>query len=169
MFFICIFLFFDFYFDCLLNFSDFLNFFECLLFFVFSFIFSFLKYWFLYVFLWNLFRFSYCFLRFYFLEFVLECVDCFFQLFLMYFWIFENFSVFFWARTAAFRSSPLRSTPGLCNELARPCVSTSKPTGRRSGLANPYTATDVYEALAWEHPWCDQCLRRAPASWWPPE
>ena len=35
-------------------------------------------------------------------------------------------------------------------------------------LVNPYTSTHVFEALAWERPWCDQCLRQAPASWWPP-
>ena len=40
--------------------------------------------------------------------------------------------------------------------------------GKAKHLVNPYTTTDVYEALAWERPWCDQCLRRAPASWWPP-
>ena len=32
-------------------------------------------------------------------------------------------------------------------------------------LVNPSTTTDVFEALAWERPWCDQCL--PPASWWP--
>ena len=161
---------FDFYFDCLLNFSDFLNFFECLLFFVFSFIFPFLKYWFLYVFFLEFVPFFLVFLAFLFFGIRFGMRGLFLSV--VFWYIFEFlriFQIFFLARTAAFRSSPLRSTPGLCNELARPCVSTSKPTGRRSGLANPYTATDVYEALAWERPWCDQCLRRAPASCWPPE
>ena len=40
--------------------------------------------------------------------------------------------------------------------------------GKAKRLVNPYMSTDIYEALAWERPWCDQCLRRAPASWWPP-
>ena len=40
--------------------------------------------------------------------------------------------------------------------------------GKAKRLVNPYATTDVFEALAWERPWCDQCLRRAPASWWPP-
>ena len=40
--------------------------------------------------------------------------------------------------------------------------------GKAKRLVNPYMSTDVFEALAWERPWCDQCLRRAPASWWPP-
>ena len=40
--------------------------------------------------------------------------------------------------------------------------------GKAKRLVNPCTSTDVFEALAWERPWCDQCLRRAPASWWPP-
>jgi hypothetical protein len=45
----------------------------------------------------------------------LEWVDCFFQLFFDMFLFFENFSVFF-ARIETFRSSPLRSIPGLFND-----------------------------------------------------
>jgi hypothetical protein len=45
----------------------------------------------------------------------LESVDC--QCFLIFFWIFEIFSVFFLARIATFRSSPLRSIPGLFNDI----------------------------------------------------
>ena len=40
--------------------------------------------------------------------------------------------------------------------------------GKAKRLVGPYESVDVYEAMAWGRPWCDQCLRRAPASWWPP-
>ena len=54
-----------------------------------------------------------------FLEFLFECVVCFFSVVVWYFFEFlrnvHKFSVFF-ARTATFRSSPLRSIPGLFNE-----------------------------------------------------
>ena len=57
---------------------------------------------------------------FYFSEFVLESVDCcFFSCFLIFFRTLENFSEvfsFFIARIATFRSSPLRSIPGLFND-----------------------------------------------------
>eukprot|EP00438_Fugacium_kawagutii_P021873 Skav233042 [mRNA] locus=scaffold909:1189508:1199209:- [translate_table: standard] len=41
--------------------------------------------------------------------------------------------------------------------------------GKTKRLVNPMTTTDVYEATAWSRPWCDGCLRRCPASWWPPQ
>ena len=63
----------------------------------------------------NFLRILFVFAFFYFLEFVLEWVDCFFQLFFDMFLFFENFSVFF-ARIETFRSSPLRSIPGLFND-----------------------------------------------------
>eukprot|EP00435_Cladocopium_sp_Y103_P071453 s1385_g37.t1 len=40
--------------------------------------------------------------------------------------------------------------------------------GKAKRLVNPYVTENVLEAVAWGRPWCDQCLRRAPASWWPP-
>eukprot|EP00435_Cladocopium_sp_Y103_P035527 s950_g9.t1 len=35
-------------------------------------------------------------------------------------------------------------------------------------LVNPMTSDNVLEAIAWGRQWCDECLRRSPASWWPP-
>eukprot|EP00435_Cladocopium_sp_Y103_P075206 s702_g55.t1 len=35
-------------------------------------------------------------------------------------------------------------------------------------LVSPMTSDNVYEAIAWGRQWCDECLRRSPASWWPP-
>ena len=40
--------------------------------------------------------------------------------------------------------------------------------GKAKRLVQPYTSQDIYEAMAWGRPWCNECLRRAPASWWPP-
>ena len=40
--------------------------------------------------------------------------------------------------------------------------------GKAKRLVNPMVSEDVMEAVAWDRPWCDMCLRRAPASWWPP-
>lgn len=40
--------------------------------------------------------------------------------------------------------------------------------GKSKRLVNPYVSPDVYEATAWSRPWCDLCLRKAPASWRPP-
>eukprot|EP00435_Cladocopium_sp_Y103_P038949 s935_g10.t1 len=40
--------------------------------------------------------------------------------------------------------------------------------GKAKRLVNPYTTDSVLEAVAWGRPWCNECLRRAPASWWPP-
>ena len=35
-------------------------------------------------------------------------------------------------------------------------------------LVKPYTSQNVYEAMVWSRPWCNECLPRALASWWPP-
>ena len=40
--------------------------------------------------------------------------------------------------------------------------------GKAKRLVQPCTSQDIYEAMAWGRPWCNECLRRAPASWWPP-
>jgi hypothetical protein len=48
-----------------------------------------------------------------------------------------------------------------------PLCSHRQKGGGADRLVDPTIVNDVYEALAWQRPFCATCLKRAPASWRP--